>query len=581
VTPAPFETTATPVTPSPGTDRRASASTAAPAAARWRAVLFALIVAVAVARIADTYHVLNNTIDEAVHIAVGMEWVDLGRYHYEALHPPMRAIYGIGPKLIGAHSFDDPNKWDEGRRILYESSQPYRRILTAARVAALPFFVFTLGLIGIWAMRIGGPGAAGAAVFAYSMLPVALAHAGLATTDTPVTATLTLAFFTWATWLQSSRFRNAALFGLAAGLAMASKFSSVVFLVPTVLLSAVIWFARKEKGERWPFARAFVAGGLLAILVGLLVLWTSYRFSVAPLTGHGPHESIDRVLGAQGRLRDLAYRIVESPVPMPELVQGIQYVASANAMNRPSYLMGQVREGGSWAFFPVAILVKTPIPFLLLALFGIALIARRAWRGASPIVWVPLMGATLMLVSVLPSHINIGLRHVLPIFPLLAIMAGQGAVALWESRHRAQMALRVAMVALLVWLGVASLKAHPDYLTYFNECCSRNARYWLVDSDLDWGQDLDRLSATLKRRGIPKLWLAYFGSADPKRHGLPPFEPLPPYTRVHGWIAASEYRISVGEWTEWTRSPHDQFRWLDAYEPVEIVGNSIRLYHLP
>src|SRR6185436_14801092 len=104
----PFET---PVTPAPGTSRRASASTAAPVAARWRAVLFALLAVVAVARVADTYRVFNNTIDEMPHIGVGMEWINLRRYEYEPMHPPMRAVYGIGPTLLGARSFGEPNMW--------------------------------------------------------------------------------------------------------------------------------------------------------------------------------------------------------------------------------------------------------------------------------------------------------------------------------------------------------------------------------------------------------------------------------------------------------------------------------------
>jgi hypothetical protein len=121
------------------------------------------------------------------------------------------------------------------------------------------------------------------------------------------------------------------------------------------------------------------------------------------------------------------------------------------------------------------------------------------------------------------------------------------------------------------------VRAHPDYLGYFNECCAAAPERWLVDSDLDWGQDLARLAHTLKTHGVDHFYLAYFGSADLSRHGLPPFQDLKAYERVRGWVAVSESHFAMGA----QGPPYDWYRWLRDYEPVARVGKSIRLYRIP
>ena len=257
-------------------------------------------------------------------------------------------------------------------------------------------------------------------------------------------------------------------------------------------------------------------------------------------------------------------------MPMPEFVRGLQDVLDHNARGHGSFFMGKVASNGHWDFFPVGIVVKTPIPFLLLALAGLIVIAWMAWRAAPPTTWIPGLGALLILVSCLPSSINIGMRHILPMFPLLAVSAGMGFAALWRSPIGAKRLGPVLGLVMLGWLGVSSLRAHPDYLAYFNECFQHEPQRWLVDSDLDWGQDLDRLAAALKRRGVNEVHLDYFGTADTSRHGMPHVEPLVHQTSVHGWVAVSEYWLAMG-----------RNRWLDAYEPTERIGRSIRLYQLP
>src|SRR5262249_55715397 len=157
-----------------------------------------------------------------------------------------------------------------------------------------------------------------------------------------------------------------------------------------------------------------------------------------------------------------------------------------------TYLLGRITQDGFPLFFPVALLVKSPLPFIALAVWGLRAVLRDAdARSERQRRLVPALVALTILVSVLPSRINIGVRHVLPIYPLMAVYVGPGLVALWRSaRPRLGRALAVALAA---WQLAIPVFAAPDYLPWFNALAGRHPENVLLDSDLDWGQDLFRL----------------------------------------------------------------------------------------
>ena len=127
------------------------------------------------------------------------------------------------------------------------------------------------------------------------------------------------------------------------------------------------------------------------------------------------------------------------------------------------------------------------------------------------------------------------------------------------------------LLAVLAWQLSPLWRAWPDYLPYFNEWVAHPERV-LVDSDLDWGQDLHRLEVRAAQLHIGHLSLAYRGTADLRREPLPPVHILAPHERATGWIAVSQLAR--------TRNLSD-YGWLDDYEPVERVGKTIDLYYLP
>ena len=154
----------------------------------------------------------------------------------------------------------------------------------------------------------------------------------------------------------------------------------------------------------------------------------------------------------------------------------------------------------------------------------------------------------------------------------MAMMAAWASVKIWGQARTKNLAFwKRSLVGVLIgWNVETCLRASPDFLAYFNEAASAHASYFLVDSDLDWGQDIRRLSAELKARHVRSVSIMVLGTADLNREGLPEYRTLQPWTNPGGWIAVSEYWLKEGE----------GYRWLEPY-PYIRVGKSIRLCQNP
>jgi hypothetical protein len=545
--------------------------------------LFIVLCVIGAARIVATYSVFSQTTDEPAHIATGMEWLQRGTFTFEPLHPPLaRVAVALGPFLAGRRLADSGKMWKQGDDILMAPGR-YQHVLALARLGVLPFLLLAAFVVWNWTRRRFGDAAAILAAGLFTTTPPVLAHAGLATTDMPLTATVVVAFAAFTGFLLQPTAARATALGCAVGLATLAKFSALLFL-PACAVALLAWrwllLRRRRRtdspGQSLPWWRGLAVFALSAALT----VWAGYRFAVGPITrlADRPHVAIDRVVGGSGSLHDVAYTAVESfPVPAPELFHGLALLSSKGATGHEGYLLGQTRQTGWWYYFPVALGAKTPIPFLILIAFGVVYLLRRSWREVDWVIGAPVVAAAAILLVCLPSRINIGLRHILPIYPFLAVIGGVGALRLWTAAKSKVVA--VGVVALMAWQLIASIHAHPDYLAYFNELASQHPEEVLIDSDLDWGQDLWRLSAALRERHIDALSLVYAGSPglDLHQFGLPPFHALAPYEHATGWVAISLLRLKAGG----LGYPVDSYRWLDAYKPQVQVGRSIWLYDVP
>ncbi|MSR06465.1 MAG: phospholipid carrier-dependent glycosyltransferase [Gemmatimonadetes bacterium] len=495
-----------------------------------------LTVAAALA-IIGTYSIYSGTFDEPPHVAAGMELLDRGHYTYEPLHPPLaRIAVALGPWLAGVKSTGAESMWREGRNVLYQDGH-YTRNLSLARVGILPFFLLSALVVWLWTRRLSGDWAAAGAVGLLVTTQPVLAHAGLATLDMASSATIVTALLAFSLWLERASVSRSVVLGIATAAALLPKFSAVVFLPAGAAVLLGVWWFQEPKTRTTPSPKAVA----LVTASAALATWAIYGFSFGPVT-------------------------TDIPVPAPEFWRGLGEVLDHKRTGWEGYLFGNLSTTGWWYFFPVAILVKTPIPFLILALAGVVAAIRR------PACLGPIAAAGAILLVGMRLAPSIGLRQVLPVYPLLAIAAGVGALALWRSARFATGA-RAMTTILLAWQLVGTARAYPDFLPWFNALGGRHPENILVGSDLDWGQDLFRLADTVEARGVDSLALAYFGSADPTLH-FRHVRPLAPHERPTGWVA-----VSVAVIKGLAVPGSKGFEWLDTIPPTAVAGTSIRLYH--
>src|SRR5712692_531011 len=557
-------------------------------------IIAVLLVLIGTLRIASTFKVLSQAFDEPAHVACGMEWLDKGTYTLEPLHPPLaRVAAAIGPFLEGLHlpqvaviqgrSYDI---YSAGNNILYARGR-YRLNLVLSRLGMLPFFPLAALVVSYWARNLFGDWPAVVAVLTFTTLPSVLAFAGLAYTDFPLACFVGASLFAFTRWIELPSTQRSVFLGLVPGLAVLSKLTSLLFL-PLCILAIVAckwWWSRHSvltASRQWRL-RAATLG--LALLTTCFVTWAGYRFSIRLLSEvfENPVQDIVKLDGVPESLKHLALRIVEvnPPVPAPALFKGIVADWQRNHSAPPSYLLGRTRRSGWWYFFVVDLAVKTPLPFLLLSIAGIVHVfgsvrSHRDWRILAPAVC-----ALTILASTMPVKVNIGIRHILVIYPLLAVVTAGAAKGLWEMRARRFRFAPIALSAILVWQVVSTALAHPDYLSYFNVFAgSKPADVVLLGCDSDCGQDVLKLSETLRSRAVREVSLRVFTSADLSRMDLPLFRELAPYQPTPGWIAVSIRGIRTGNWLQ-DIIPPDGYSWLDSYKPVANVGKTIRLYYIP
>ncbi|MGH7615974.1 MAG: hypothetical protein ACREPM_01965, partial [Gemmatimonadaceae bacterium] len=375
------------------------------------------LVVLATIAIASTARTFSGTVDEPAHIAAGMQWLTTDRYDYDLQHPPLgRIAAALGPYLHGARGVGAPGVYDEGAAIL-GTGEHYVDTLASARHGELPFFLILALATWLWARRLCGDAGAAAATVLLVSNPTVLAHAGLATTDIAATATTTLALFAAMWWIDDPTWPRTGAFALAVGAAVSSRLSAIAFVGGPLVACYVLraWAAKTIRIDAKSSAARSVAqvaavplgAQVAAVPLGaLVVVWVVYGFTLAPFWA------------------------------------GVERFVLHGGSGHPSFLLGTPSSRGWWYYFPVALAVKTPLPLLLSVILGAAasverLRERRDWASAAP-----LCAALVILAVSLLVRVDLGVRLVLPMYPLFAITGALGLVHLIESQ-----ASRVASLA--------------------------------------------------------------------------------------------------------------------------------------
>ncbi|MCK4300986.1 MAG: glycosyltransferase family 39 protein, partial [Planctomycetes bacterium] len=414
----------------------------------------------------------------------------------------------------------DSPAWEQAHTIafatqfLWHGDHDADQILLLAR---LPIILLTI-LLGCfvfrWATELHGPLAGLLALGLYVFDPNILAHGRLTTTDLGVTCFLFVAVYCFWRWLNQPAWSRLAAAGFTLGLALVSKYSALL-LIPILALIGLAHILISRQGEAREDAAIVqrtwnlgVAVGLMLALAGLVV-WAVYGFEVGPVVEGG------------------------IPVPIPTYIKGLQGLFRHTEAGHPSFLRGDYFSAERWDYFPVAFAIKTPLPTLILLCLSLGwTVKQRAWRSAYPLLLPVLVYLTTSLSS---QALNIGYRHILPILPFLFVFASGVARSL-ELRKLPRAAVGLLLVA---WCIVASVHIYPHYLAYFNELVGGPDNGWryLVDSNLDWGQDLKGLKRYIEREGIEEVYLSWFGSTYPDAYGYDiPHRLLPSFIYYPGQV---------------------------------------------
>jgi hypothetical protein len=514
------------------------------------------LVGIASARIVSTYGALSLTVDEPDHLACGLEYVAKHVYSLETQHPPLsRAMQALGPYLAGARPQGFHNMDDEGRAIIARSGNIDRTIFLM-RLGNLPFFLLACLVVCLWSLHTFGRPTAIIATGLFALLPTILADGALATTDMALGATTAAAFFTAVLWAEKPTWPRGLLLGLCSALACLSKFTAIGYLPAAGAFGLLLYLAvaRPSWNELLKLGQQRAATFALAAALGGLTIWAGYYFSFGKIAG-----------------RSIS-------LPAPEFFDGIRNALNHNRHGHEAFLLGQVRTMGWWYYFPIALAVKTPIAFLLLSALGTLTCLR---ESARPGRLLPLAFSFGILLPAMGSHVDIGIRHIEPIYLGLSIIAAVGFMQLLQW---ARVTVLSALIAglLVAWMAYSGAACHPDYLAYFNGFAGKNPEEVLVDSNYDWGQSLKLLARWLGQRGIRQISLASLnGAMRPDYlqawYGLPQISKVDSCIPSPGWTVVSPTYAKAFRFHLYGLDM--QKPWYEKVAPDDQVG-PLRLYHI-
>lgn len=567
------------------------------------------------------------TFDEGPHLAVGYTTLRTGDLRLQPIHihPPLANVWAAGPLLLQS-DLPDPRAiegWEISSlsavtdAVVWQYPHPARLALAGR----LPILLLTLllgALVYRWSRDLGGRRSGLLALTLLAFDPNIIAHGTLVTTDMAAVLLMTATLYvmnlefgmanlewrmTSGTWGAKRGWRLAAV-GALLGLAQLTKVSALL-LVPVVGLLVILetgcWKLEagcrtQDAGRRMlppaPLTRhlstitfdvsRFTFYVLCVFGTAALVIWAGYGFEVGGVPG--------------------------APIPLPAATHFRIFHALRDhyAVGHATFALGRVSSHGWWWYFPVAFLLKTPLPVLLL--LGLQ-IAKGKWQranGKGQIAKGKLTISRLTLflfpalytISSLFSSVNIGYRHLLPVLPFLYVGMGQMANGEWRKAmkanrrpcslftiHHSRCSRHPLLLTLLLaWLILGTLASAPNYLAFFNALAGgpENGYRHLVDSNLDWGQNLWQLRDWMTATGAERVYYAHYSPAQPQTYGITA-DFLPPDPRA---VEFTPWRPAPGVYALGAtvlQGPYatvNTYAWFRARPPTAQLGHALFVYQV-
>ena len=530
------------------------------------------------------------TVDEFAHFPAGIFNLTMRDWRMDNESPPLvKCLPGgvtanltnpiiprIPPDVL-------PNAWNYGYRFMYENFPRYIDIITWGRVV-----IIIVSCIGGWLVyrfgeRLFGQWGGIVSLLLYAANPNIIAHAQLVTIDAGASVFFLVSVFLFWKFLGRMNVPSAITAGIGLGVAELSKFTALI-LIPVMLAIVLITAARQEKhtdDNPEGNCRTFLSSLCLFCLVlaiCIVTINTGYLFS-------GTFFTLDDHIFSSDVMKWLAATPIRHiPVPLPvDYVSGFDIQMAISQGNNPfymGYLMGEHSMTGWWYYYPVSLFVKNPE-----VIWGFAALSFWAWFKIVPRLplrtWLCLWGIPFVFIAYFSIFTNtpIGIRFLLPIFALLFIAFG-GIVRFIAMK---QLMGKVLLGMMLFVYCLPAFAIFPDYLSYFNSASGgpQNGHRWLIDSNIDWGQDLPALKRYMTDNGVTTIKLGYFGRVDPRIYGID-------YTLADRQIGEGLHAISVNFLVgrPYYLLAEGTLRYIDfdyyaAYRslvPITVLGNTIFIF---
>ena len=533
------------------------------------------------------------TLDEPLHIASGYACLLTGDYRLVEEHPPALKMLQAAPLLLAQPALSDPRMvpgWEEGDLIavaqhIVVDYRPIEPLVFAARVPTMLVGVLLGALVYRWTRDLThgegrflgvyqGLPLLSLTLFAFD--PNMLAHAGVAATDMGAAAGIFAAMYTFWRWLRhpaGPRWSRVPVAAVMLGLALGVK-NTALMLGPVF---ALLILAGRSRGRA---LRPYLTQGFTLAVGAFLVLWSLYRFEIGFVAG------------------------IPFPIPAPSHLLPLFRLQQHMRDGHSAFLMGKNYHHGDWRYFPVAFLLKTPLPTLVLCVWSVVrwatgLRQRRLSTLLRPTVLSLLLFPLGYAAVSLASGINIGYRHLLPILPFLYVAIGCCAAASVSPRppgfcwpaggvHLRHYADRAVLFGLLIGYVVVTLNLHPWHLAYFNVLAGGpdGGYRYLVDSNLDWGQTWKALRRYLTDEGIGEFYMSNYTINDPHAYGLdysplPPWPDAPPVLPQRFNPPPGIYAISSTQLQGVVVADPEMFDYFRLIEPAARVGHAMFVYEIP
>jgi len=549
------------------------------------------------------------TMDEVAHLPAGFSYLTQKDMRLNPEHPPLIKdlsaipllfIKGINfPSNIKAWQEDINGQWAFGYHFLYQSGNPVDSMMFWARIPMILILIVLGFYIFKWAKELFSNKSALLALFLFSFSPTFLAHGRLVTTDVGAAAGIFIATYYFVRALKNPIKKNVVLAGLSLGLAELAKFS-VILLLPFFAFLGLVWWLIKSGGLKKTLKIL-----VLVFVIGYILVWPVYQYHVWNYPNEKQAQDTEFLLSSHpirflGQVLSWA---AQKPVlkPYAQYFLGLFLVFQRASGGHTTYFLGEVSAAGWKNYFPIVYIIKEPLTFHILTLVALLysswLIKKPFWQNTfqrtktwlkdhfpefAMLTFIGIYWATSLI-----SNLNIGVRHLLPVFPFTILLVSALIIDLLKEPY---LKLKYSLLGiLLLWQIISFLSIYPYFLAFFNELAQGpDAGYiYTVNSNLDWGQDLKRLQKWVENQKIDKIYVDYFGGGEAQYYLKTKYAPWRG-TRDESEFPKGNYLAVSATFLQGGRGipspglnqPAGYYSWLFKYTPLTKIGHSIFVYYI-